>query len=801
VQQEGEVAMATAFANSSPAGGRRRQRVSAELQRQRRLIGVLLALNAVLLALALLSYTPHDEAFAYLDWGDIVGLLRGEPELRLRMESIQNWLGLVGAVLAHTFYVKLIGYAALVVPALLGWWAYSLLRRQHISPVQWRQSALWLALAVAWSVLMGTLRGIPFLAELPLEWSGMTGAFLASLLRQLLGVVGSVLVAAVATVAIAVVSIPLPWARLAMRLRLLWARLRLQWRRSRQRRSTASEAEAAVETTEEPIEPARILQRAAPEPVIRRPEPAVAPAAAVPSVRLERQEPTPSAAEPPGGQTPPKPAPQMTTAPYVPPSPELLLPDTDAPEISEEELRQNARLLQEKLETFRIGIENLTVTPGPVVTQYEFVPAAGVKISQIESLADDIALALKAPGVRIIAPVPGRGTVAVEIPNQRRALVRFRSIVEAPQFWNPDLQLPLGLGKTIAGEVYCADLTRMPHLLIAGATGSGKSVGIHAMVLSLLYRMQPSELKLVLIDPKKVELAPYAVLEEHFLAVAPDVGEPIVTTPSAAVLVLKSVELEMERRYDMLAQLGQRNIAEYNRRVREGRLGAEAVPLPYLVVVIDELADLMLTAGRAAEEPITRLAQLARAVGIHLIVATQRPSVDVLTGLIKANFPARIAYQVASRVDSRVILDMAGAEQLLGSGDMLFLPGGVPKPIRLQNAYVSLEEVEAVCQHIAAQPGTGQPYVLPSLSEQGEREGSDGGGRDPLFAEAARLVVRHQQGSVSLLQRRLKIGYSRAARIMDELEAAGIVGPPDGSRARQVLVGSEAELERLLSSV
>jgi S-DNA-T family DNA segregation ATPase FtsK/SpoIIIE len=339
----------------------------------------------------------------------------------------------------------------------------------------------------------------------------------------------------------------------------------------------------------------------------------------------------------------------------------------------------------------------------------------------------------------------------------------------------------------------------MPHLLIAGATGSGKSVGLNTMILSLLFRLRPWELKLVIIDPKKVELTPYAMLEHHFLALSPEVGEPIVTSPEAAVIVLKAVVLEMERRYDILAQAGQRNIVEYNRRVRDGKLESHFQPMPYIVLVIDELADLMLTAARMVEEPITRLAQLARAVGIHLLVATQRPSVDVLTGLIKANFPARIAYQVASRVDSRVILDMPGAEQLLGNGDMLFLPGGVPKPIRLQNAYVSLEEVEAVCSFIAQQPGVGEPYWLPSVSErEGGQRAAGAGGRDPLFAEAARLVVRHQQGSVSLLQRRLKIGYSRAARIMDELEAAGIVGPADGSRARQVLVRSEAELEGFL---
>jgi S-DNA-T family DNA segregation ATPase FtsK/SpoIIIE len=488
---------------------------------------------------------------------------------------------------------------------------------------------------------------------------------------------------------------------------------------------------------------------------------------------------------------------------YEPPTLDLLTQQNEhVINVDDEELKENARLLQEKLRTFKIEINDLQVTPGPVVTQYEFVPAAGIKISQIENLSDDIALALKARGIRIIAPVPGRGTVAIEIPNHNPSMVLFSSIIKSSKFHDVEQRLPLALGKTISGEVYCADLAKMPHLLIAGSTGAGKSVGINTVICSLLYKMHPRDLKFVIIDPKRVEMTYYGLMRNHFLALSPDVDEQIITLPQNAVAVLKSLCNEMMNRYDILAKVGQRNIVDYNTKLAEGKFNEselELKKLPYIVCVIDELADLMLTAGKEVEEPIIRLAQLARAVGIHMIIATQRPSVDVITGLIKANFPARISYQVASKIDSRTIIDGTGADQLLGNGDMLYLPGGAPKPVRIQNSFLSTDEVENICMHIANQQGYSTPYMLPTAIDKSA--GLYGGGsdsRDELFPDAARIVVRHQQGSTSLLQRYLKVGYARAARIMDELESAGIVGAPNGSKGREVMLDSEMELEAYL---
>jgi len=482
-------------------------------------------------------------------------------------------------------------------------------------------------------------------------------------------------------------------------------------------------------------------------------------------------------------------------AKYQFPSVELLDDDPLESKVTKEELLANARLLERTLANFGVKATVKKVVEGPVITLYAVKPAEGVKITQIVSLADDLALALRARGVRMIAPIPGEAAIGIEIPNRHPSIVYFSSIVRSEKYIDGTGELVLGMGKTISGEIYCADLTKMPHLLIAGSTGSGKSVGINTIISSILFRVPPSDVKFVMIDPKKLELTLYAKLKDHYLATCSELDEIVITHPQNAILILRSVVNEMEERYDKLAHFGVRDIISYNQKIQTyqdaGEKSNEYRKLPYLVVVIDELADLILTAAREVEEPITRLAQMARAVGIHLILATQRPSVDILTGLIKANFPTRIAYQVATRPDSKVILDLYGAEKMIGNGDMLFLPPGMGKPIRLQNPLITTDEVDRILKHIRKQPKF-PPYEL-RLIRTKKSSGVNSARafeRDELFEQAKEIVIRYQQGSISLLQRKLKVGYARAARLVDELEEAGVVGPGQGSKARDVLISA-----------
>jgi DNA segregation ATPase FtsK/SpoIIIE, S-DNA-T family len=475
--------------------------------------------------------------------------------------------------------------------------------------------------------------------------------------------------------------------------------------------------------------------------------------------------------------------------------------DTGKAGVTQEELNQNKDKIVATLVNFKIGIQSIKATIGPTVTLYEIVPDAGIKISRIKNLEDDIALSLAALGIRIIAPIPGKGTIGIEVPNKNREMVSIRSMFAAPSFAKTDKELPIALGKTISNEALIIDLAKMPHLLVAGATGQGKSVGLNVLLTSLLYKRHPSQLKFVLVDPKKVEMSVYSKIERHFLAKLPNSEEAIITDTRKVVHTLNSLCIEMENRYEILKDAGARNLKEYNTKFIARRLNPKEGHrfLPYIVLVIDELADLMMTAGKEVETPIARLAQLARAIGIHLVVATQRPSVNVITGVIKANFPARLSFRVTSKVDSRTILDTGGADQLVGQGDMLLSSGS--DIIRLQCPFVDTPEIEKVAEFIGSQRGYDTAYMLP------EYEGEDEGGasmvdlsdRDALFEEAARLIVMHQQGSTSLIQRKLKLGYNRAGRLIDQLEAAGIVGPFEGSKAREVLVKDEISLEQLLN--
>lgn len=472
-------------------------------------------------------------------------------------------------------------------------------------------------------------------------------------------------------------------------------------------------------------------------------------------------------------------------------------------QVTQDELNQNKDRIVATLVNFKIGIQSIKATIGPTVTLYEIVPDAGIKISRIKNLEDDIALSLSALGIRIIAPIPGKGTIGIEVPNKNREMVSIRSVLGIERFQKTDYELPIALGKTISNEVHIIDLAKMPHLLVAGATGQGKSVGLNVILTSLLYKRHPSTLKFVLVDPKKVEMSIFSKIERHYLAKLPGTEEAIITDTRKVVHTLNSLCIEMENRYEILKDAGARNLKEYNTKFVARKLNPKEGHrfLPYIVLVIDELADLMMTAGKEVETPIARLAQLARAIGIHLVVATQRPSVNVITGVIKANFPARLSFRVTSKVDSRTILDSGGADQLVGQGDMLLSNGS--DVIRLQCPFVDTPEIDKVCDFIGSQRGYDSAYMLP------EYEGDDEGGvsdvdlseRDALFEEAAKLIVMHQQGSTSLIQRKLKLGYNRAGRLIDQLEAAGIVGAFEGSKAREVLIKDEYSLEQLLSSL
>ncbi len=473
-------------------------------------------------------------------------------------------------------------------------------------------------------------------------------------------------------------------------------------------------------------------------------------------------------------------------------------------EIDRAELEQKKDQIISTLLNYKIEITKIKATIGPTVTLYEIVPAAGVRISRIKNLEDDIALSLSALGIRIIAPIPGKGTIGIEVPNKNKQMVALKEILLSDKFKRAKMDLPIALGKTISNEVFVADLAKMPHLLIAGATGQGKSVGINVILMSLLYKKHPSQVKFVLIDPKKVELFPYSRIVSHFLAYLPGLDEPIVTDTTKVVHTLNSLIIEMEDRYNLLKKAQSRNITEYNKKFVSRKLNPNNGHhfLPYIVLIIDEFADLIMTAGKEIELPIGRLAQLSRAVGIHLVIATQRPSVNIITGVIKANFPARIAYRVTAKVDSRTILDTGGADRLVGRGDMLLSFGS--DLIRLQCAFVDTPEVEKVIDYIEQQRGYPTPYFLPEFTGDDEPEGPGGISAkdlDSSFTDAARLVVQNQHGSTSMIQRRLKLGYNRAGRIMDQLEAMGIVGPSEGSKAREVLIYDEVQLERYLDDI
>lgn len=779
--------------------------------KRKKIIGIFLILFSVFFLLCIVSYSRKDEVYlAY--------------SIFHRGIETHNWLGLIGAKLSHFFIRQTVGYFSVLFPAVTMLWGISFFKKLPFK-VLIHATNLLILFGIILATFFTTLKLSFGLFEGTYELRGNLGEYLGRWLKEIVGGIGSVLLLIFISVSVLIYAIDFKIEKLFNLIKGLFeqkpddgikiirkdddtSNLEKIKKLRNGKKKKYNEEEGTVTSAEELMEEEATQTNIR---IIRKEEPEVPEDDEViveerKKVDLKKTGEAPAADLPEtGGEKLPEPWEEEID--YQLPGFDLLQPaSADDISVEEEELTRNANLLREKLKLFDIDIQDISVTPGPVVTLYEIVPAPGVKISRIVGLENDIALALAAKGIRIIAPIPGKGAIGVEIPNADAAIVNARSVLNKIQ--DSKMELPLALGKTISGDVYFADLSLMPHLLIAGSTGSGKSVGINMIISSLLYSKIPADVKFILVDPKKIELSFYNKLKGHYLAVSPDLDEFIITVPQNAVLVLKSVELEMEKRYDKLAKAGVRNIVDYNKKVDDPKTRPHDTDiikhyhLPYLVVIIDELADLMITAGKDVEGPITRLAQLARAVGIHLVLATQRPSVNVITGVIKANFSSRIAYQVATKIDSRTILDMNGAEQLLGRGDMLFQPTGSPKPIRIQNAFITTKEVEDLANYVYSQPSYSKPYYLPSIYDKKKESGSGFyADLDPMFEEAARVIVLHQQGSVSLLQRKLKLGYSRAARIVDQLEDAGIVGPNDGSKARQVLVENEEQLEAVLRSL
>lgn len=840
------------------------------IDNKKRVIGVIMVVVAIIVFLSIISYSAYDRAKLTNQFSDIFSIENPEvsnPEVN----KINNWMGVGGAYISHFFIKATFGYFSIVFPFLLFLWGVTFFLPLELKK-KLKISNLSVAFSIIISTFFGILSSEYEIFSSTDVLSGAIGTFIGKASGLLLGGIGSLLLLLAITVTILVFSFNFRVENFFFKTKDIIDKtseagkeklnsLSKQTIIKSKDEKRIEEPTSAIEETQDTQKKSSFLERIMGEreyqtQELNRANESEEQKQEAPSIKIVRdrlpitneteqketdkpeqdketsleKETTVSHAtdseeiieegavnESPISDYVVEPAnrhkqvelPEQweETIKFNKPTIDLLIDEpVEDYKIADEELTKNAELLKDKLQKFDIEIQDIRVKPGPVVTLYEIVPSPGVKISKIVSLENDIALALAAKGIRIIAPIPGKSAIGVEIPNQTPSLVVAKSVIR--QIDKAKAELPLGLGKDISGEIYITDLAKMPHLLIAGSTGSGKSVGINMILASLLYSKDPSEVKFAIIDPKKIELSFYNKLKHHFLAVSPDLSEDIVTMPQNAVVLLKSVEYEMERRYDKLAKAGVRNIVDYNIKVSDPTRKPKDTDqikhfkLPYIIIIIDELADLMITAGKEVEEPIARLAQLARAVGIHLVLATQRPSVNVITGVIKANFGSRIAYQVASKIDSRTILDMNGAQQLLGRGDMLFLPGGTPKPVRIQNAFISTEEVEKITDFISSQKGYSKPYFLPSLIEKKqERGGGLSAELDPLFYDAAMAFITSKQASVSLLQRKLKLGYSRAARIVDQLEEAGVVGPNDGSKARELLVDSEDALETIIRNL
>ncbi|OIN60185.1 DNA translocase FtsK [Arsenicibacter rosenii] len=820
-------------------------------------LGVLLILIGIGLFVAFISYLLHGPADQ-----SVVRAAVNDSAQDAAPET-KNWLGLVGASIAHVFVFRWFGVGALGLPVVVFLAGWKLTFGKELLPLA-RLTKGMLFFTIWTSLFIGYFVRITDSVSSASVWCGGVGYEVNQVMATLLGGGSIVLIGFMLFVFIIFYFDASSW---SFTWKMNWPRLKpadtddydddtLQdYEKEEEEEQPAPKPATNGKPATSPVAPVAVPPTPEPEPDVR-PAPVAAPVVAavasepepvVPADEPVRTSRIISFDDPPKngkpvtattsqgsdfvvkqpGETPESVAPAFDVpvgeassdslvAEHGPYDATLDLPHyqypvvdllTDYPskgaQVSEVELTENKNRIEDTLLKFGIGIKKIFAEVGPTVTLYEIIPADGVRISKIKSLEDDIALSLSALGIRIIAPMPGKGTIGIEVPNKNREMVSMRSVILNEKFSKSNFELPVILGKTISNEIYIADLAKMPHLLMAGATGQGKSVGLNVLLTSLIYKKHPAHLKLVLVDPKKVELALYNKIERHFLAKLPDSEEAIITDTKKVVNTLNSLCVEMDNRYNLLKDAGVRNIKEYNTKFTNRKLNPEKGHrfMPYIVLIIDELADLMMTAGKEVEQPIARLAQLARAIGIHLVVATQRPSVNVITGLIKANFPARLSFKVTSKIDSRTILDTGGAEQLVGMGDMLLSSNS--DLIRLQCPFVDTEEIDELCDFVSGQRGYDEAYALPEyVGDEGgqdieERE-IDLSNRDVMFDEAARLVVIHQQGSTSLIQRRLKLGYNRAGRLIDQLEAAGIVGPFEGSKAREVLVQDPQHLEEVL---
>ena len=771
-------------------------------------VGFFLIIASLYLLIAFVAYLFNGDA----DQSVVESVL--DSHIKSAGLEIKNWLGLVGATAAYLFIFRWFGVASFLIPPLLFIFGASIVFRQRL--IRPYRAFQWVAFFLVWtSLLLGYL---VYRREDVAEWGFLGGGIgyeLATLSESLIGW-GTFLFLFLAlavflvfffnithwfnfTYSSPVADTPVSSGAFDDDRDSDSAEPTLPFD-FEQEKEEATGIEVIPLTTEE--KPSTALDKAGHIPLDLAEPLEVASPVEEPTLALEVEE---SWEEGPAGDKIEHYDPTLDLSSYRYPEQGLLeATNSGRVQVTQDELEANKDKIVETLINFKIGISSIKATIGPTVTLYEIVPEAGIKISKIKNLEDDIALNLAALGIRIIAPIPGKGTIGIEVPNKNREVVSMHSVVNTEKFMRNSKELPIILGKTVANELFIADLAKMPHLLIAGATGQGKSVGLNVLITSLIYKRHPSQLKFVLVDPKKVELTLFNKIERHFLAKIPNSEEAIITETKKVIYTLNSLCIEMDNRYNLLKDAGCRNIKEYNQKFVKRKLNPNEGHrfLPYIVLIIDELADLMMTAGKEVEAPIARLAQLARAIGIHLVVATQRPSVNVITGIIKANFPVRMSFRVTSKVDSRTILDTGGAEQLVGMGDTLL---SVNSDIfRLQCPFIDTHEVDNICEFIGSQRGYESAYLLPEFL--GDEENNDAlevdlKNRDAMFDDAARLLVRHQQGSTSLIQRKLKLGYNRAGRLIDQLEAAGIVGPFEGSKAREVLISDEYSLEQLLNDM